>query len=62
MGSGSALARAARPRMVRVENVEGCILIGKRRPGGLCGGFGICLSSRKGRRVIGSDDVASDIR
>ena len=24
--------------------------------------FGICLSSRKGRMVIGSDDVASDMR
>ena len=36
MGSGSALARAARPRMVRVENVDECILMGKRRPGGFC--------------------------
>lgn len=62
MGSGRALVRAARARMGRMVIVEECILIGKRRPGGLCGGFGICLSSRKGRMVIGSDDVASDIR
>ena len=36
MGSGRALVRAARARIGRMVIVEGCILIGKRRPGGFC--------------------------
>ena len=62
MGSGRALVRAARARMGRMVIVEVCILMGKRKPGGFVVGFGICLSSKKGGRLIGSDDVASDIR
>lgn len=46
MGIGAALARAARTRMGRMENVDGCILMSKRRPGVFCGRLGRCLSSR----------------
>ena len=57
MGSGRALVRVARARMGRMVIAEGCILMGKRRPGGFCGGFGSCLSWRNGGKLIGTDDV-----